>query len=213
MFTMIASAVEARTYYDIFGTNKKKKLEFANQVIKEVLTPEEFSRKRRTTELVQADGDSIRVKEKFSDEVINHETFFFYDLEDMHDEKTPLSQENLLEICSERAKRFFINDYKIVRKLSPPDRDLYEFEIIENKQKDITYTARSVIFDRAGVETENSLIHVFRIVRVGYWDLMMGYMSVVPKKISQEKTIELSRRLNESWSVNNWISQNRSKGL
>lgn len=213
MFTMIASAVEARTYYDIFGTNKKKKLEFANQVIKEVLTPEEFSRKRRTTELVQADGDNIIIDEYFPGDVPRNETNFYYEFDDMHDEKNPPSQEKLIESSKEREKRIFIKNYKISRKLPPPSHDAYKFKIIENKPRDITYTSRAVIFNHKGAETENSLISVFRRVRVGYWDLMIGYIAVVPNKVLEEKTSEFSDRLNNSQSVNNWISQNRPKGL
>lgn len=203
LFLVFTVNLQGRTYYDLFGTNKKNKLAFANQVIQEVLTPEEYQKKIRLQELVQDEGNSIGIIDLVKKQN-NEKKEIFYKLEIIDNEKKPKSQSELLKICRRGAVRFINHNLGKIGKKG----ENFQFEIVLEKPKDIIYVGKATVEGLEGFFVVNAA----RYIRVGDWSLLISF-DIFTTNYSEEDKNNLVSQLQNVHSVNFWIEKSRAKGL
>ncbi len=201
---MLTSSVHAALIPDFFGTNKKKRMAFANQIVSEVLTPEEMSQKQRFGELIQCDGDNISFIEVLSGSYPKFEIGLAYALEYQFD-KTERSHKDLIDICHRESVRMMNNCFK--------DRNIegegFSYKIIRENPRDIVYIAKG---ESKSPVNNFSLIFIVREARVGKWRFSIKYVSEA-SKLTKKRQEKLINDLINLPTANNWIVSSRKKGL
>lgn len=201
---MFTSSVHAALIPDFFGTNKKKRMAFANQIVSEVLTPEEINQKQRQGELIQADGDYIYFIEVLSGNYPNFEKALSYHL-DYQYEKKESSHEDLLRFSRRESIRMMNESFRE----KGVEGEGFSYKVLSENPRDIVYIAKGESKDP---NNDFGVVYIVREARVGKWKFSVVYLSEV-SKLTLERQEKLIKDLINLPTVNNWISNSRKKGL
>ena len=205
IFLMLTSTVHAAVMYDFFGTNKKNKMAFANQTIDEMLTQEEMKNRERFQELIQCDGDDIAIIDVLSGNYPEYDQHVHYCLKFMRYRKSETTHEKLLDYC-ERNSQFMLKNNFRKRQIEFGD---FKCDIVSENPRDIVNVAEGKAKE---ANNDFALVSIAREICVGKWSFFVEYASVV-SKMTPEKKQEIIDKLKGLSAVNNWVANNRKKGL
>jgi hypothetical protein len=195
---IIFSTTQLSAWVDWFGSNAKKKLAFSNQVIEQILTPEEIKTKERTEELIRGDGNNVIICDLLSGRSLNSREQLGYCL-DLNFKK--YDQEALRRHCRVSSRKMIAYDFKqgsqVLEKVN--------YQVVSEKPKDIIYVAEGLPEDP---KSDFGFFYIAREVLVEKWGLGIRF-ECARSKMTSEKKAEWIERMKNIQILNDWTAQNQ----
>ncbi len=192
------TTLSSRVHYDFFGKNTAKNLAFSNQVIEEILTPDEWNGKIRTEELIQGSGDFIAINDIISGTKDSfNEQIAYYLNEEFHE----IEHGKLLNICRGLACKNMKNEFQN----RGWETGKLDYEIVSEKPQDIIHVSEG---RTKNPEVDFGVLYIRREVQIKTWRLVLSYEKIISKDNPGNKT-EWIERIKNSSMINDWISRNR----